>query len=501
MTKSRVFLVLFISISFVSNAADLIPFSSSLSANDTAKYFTFGGTQTEEFRDLALTADSGFILVGTTNGYGPGNSSIYVVRADKKGRHLWSSVLGGSNLDQGTAVLSLSDGGFLFAGSSNSAGAGGYDGYLAKTDGSGSKLWEKYIGGSDWDFINDMALLPDSSIIICGESYSYSSGGSDAWVVNLSKDGTIIWQRNYGSVGNDSFRGLSIYKDHIYLCGFFQGSDLDGYLIKLDFNGQLIFEKKYNQFGNDRINSICISPSSTVIMAGGSIFTDSLKSEFWLFETDTLGFTTGNLSYGISAEDDYMNSVLAKSNGDIIATGQKNPYGFGQKSTYTIEVNSAFVNFRSQSFGGPLDEEGFSILETPDNEIAIAGYTSSYGLGNRDACLLLIDTNVILDSMVYLPIITVESLSPIGISEYPDSRLNISYFPVPANEFIFISPNAQFEKLSMSIFSVDGRLLSEDELDFSTEMRIDISSLAPGLYLLRLKNHEGKSFTGKIIKN
>ena len=488
------------SMGFVSMATDLIPFASSLSASDTAKYFTFGGTQTEEFRDLAITADSGFILVGTTNGYGPGNSSIYVVRTDKKGQHQWSNVLGGSNLDQGTAVVSLSDGSFLFAGSSNSSGAGGYDGYLAKTDEFGAIIWEKYLGGSDWDFFNDMAILPDSSIIVCGESYSYSSGGTDAWVVKLNKYGNIIWQRNYGSSGNDSFRGLSIYQDHIYLCGFSQGSDMDGYLVKLDFDGQLIFEKKYNQFGDDRINSICVSPSSTLILAGGSIFTDSLKSEFWIFETDTLGISTGKLSYGISAEDDYLNSVMTKSNGDIIATGQKNPFGFGQKSTFTIELNSVFGNYRSQSFGGPLDEEGFSILETPKAEIAIAGYTSSYGLGNRDACLLLIDTNDILDSMVYLPVITMESLSPIGISEYTGGRFNISFFPIPANEFIIISSDEQFEKLSMSIYSVDGKILLKAEFDASIEKRIDISSLAPGLYLLKLENNKGDSYTGKIIK-
>ena len=41
---------------------------------DTAFYHTFGGPGTEEFRDIAISSDSGFVLAGSTNGYGPGGS-------------------------------------------------------------------------------------------------------------------------------------------------------------------------------------------------------------------------------------------------------------------------------------------------------------------------------------------------------------------------------------------------------------------------------------------
>ncbi|TAH38819.1 MAG: T9SS type A sorting domain-containing protein [Bacteroidetes bacterium] len=470
------------------------------SINDTARYFTFGGTQTEEFRDLAMTSDSGFILVGTTNGYGPGNSSIYVVKTDKRGQHKWSAILGGSNLDQGTAVVTLSDANFLFAGSSNSAGAGGYDGYIAKTDGFGAKLWERYIGGSDWDFIYDMTLLPDSNIILCGESYSFSSGGTDAWVVKLDKSGNLIWQRHFGSAGNDSFRGVSVFGNSLYLCGYYEGVNLDGYLVKLDFDGQMIFEKTYNQFGEDRFNSICISTASTILLAGGSVHTDSLKSEFWLIETDTTGLWTGKLLHGISSKDDYFNAVISKANGDIIASGLKNPDGFGQKSMFTVEVDSNFGNFRPHSFGGNLDEESFSMLETTAGEIAIAGYTSSYGSGNRDACLLLLDTNDILDSMVYLPIVTLESLSPIGISEYSNSPINISIFPNPALDYLTVSNKNPFDKLKLSLISLDGRILLEEDFNLSNTKNINISTLDSGFYILSFKNQDGQIYSEKIIK-
>lgn len=81
-----------------------------------------------------------------------------------------------------------------------------------------------------------MTLLPDSSILICGESYSYASGGSDAWVICLDPTGSTKWQHNFGSFGNDAFHGLTILNDAIYLGGEYQGLNLDGYLVKLNFS-------------------------------------------------------------------------------------------------------------------------------------------------------------------------------------------------------------------------------------------------------------------------
>ncbi len=469
------------------------------SVNDTARYFTFGGTKTEEFRDLTLTADSGFALVGSTNGYGQGNRSVYLVKTDKKGQHIWSSVLGGSNVDRGYSILALKDGGFMVAGSSNSFGTSGYDGYLARTNSNGDPLWEKGIGGTDWDFFYNMEFLPDSSIIVCGESYSYSSGGSDAWVVRMDLQGNIIWQKNFGSVGNDAFYGLSIFNDAIYLCGAYQGSDLDGYLVKLDFSGQLIFEKTLNYFGEDRFNSIAHTNYDWLFLTGGSIYTDSVNSEFWIQQLDTNGLIGWALT-GSGTSNDYFNSILVKSNSDLITAGMNDPSGHGQKGMWVVQHDSAGNSFRHYVFGGILDEEGFSMIATPAGGLAVAGYTSSFGYGDLDACFLLIDTNEIYSLYYDLPNTFHETLSPIGIEEDFIRQYEVTVYPNPVDDHLRIQclNTQRFEEYK--IYSIDGRLSSNGSLNGKSQVEINVSKLEAGIYYLVISDDLGNVISKKIIK-
>lgn len=467
--------------------------------DDTARYFTFGGTKTEEFRDVALTSDSGFILVGTTNGYGQGNSSIYVCRANKKGKHLWSSVLGGSNIDKGYSVISLSGDHSLVAGSSNSYGVNGYDGYLCKLSDQGMVIWQKTIGGTDWDFIYDMLLLPDSSIIVCGETYSNSIGGSDAWVLRLDTQGNILWQKNLGGFGDDAFKGISFLGQSIYLCGHRQNSDLDGYLVRLDLSGQLIFEKSFNFFGEDYFNAITNTNSNELIMCGGSIHTDSVKNEFWIQQCDSNG-NPGMALHGISIEDDYLNSILVRSNSDILVTGMKDPGGFGQKSMLTIQYDSIGGNFRAHTFGGPLDEEAYKIIERPEGGMALSGYTNSYGAGNWDALLLLLDTNEILPLYEYSVQKFYETLSPIGIDENSFTTLGHRLYPNPAQNFITIRSAGPADQFSIKLFSIDGSLQLEQSTQGGDKIELDISFLSLGIYLLEIQDRNGIRQTEKFFK-
>ncbi|HNS12988.1 MAG TPA: T9SS type A sorting domain-containing protein [Bacteroidia bacterium] len=471
----------------------------STSAPDTARYFTFGGTKTEEFRDLTLTSDSGFALVGSTNGYGQGNRSVYLVRTDKHGNHIWSSVLGGSNVDRGYSILALNDGGFMIAGSSNSLGVNGYDGYLCRTDSNGEPIWEKGLGGADWDFFYNMEFLPDSTIIVCGESYTYSAGGSDAWVLRVDLQGNIVWQQNFGATGNDAFYGLSILHDAIYLCGAYQSSDLDGYLVKLDFSGQLIFEKTFNYLGADRFNAVDHTNFDWLFLSGGSIYTDSIGSEILIQQVDTNGVAGWALT-GNGSTDDYFNAIVVKSNSELITAGIKNPGGFGQKGMWLVQHDSTLNNFRHYVFGGTLDEEGFSIIETPTGGLAVAGYTSSFGQGDLDACLLLLEKSEIDPLYIDLPKTFYETLSPIGIEEPFINRDILFLYPNPVNDYLFFESESKWQFVGYKILSIEGRICSQGEINKKHKGSIDISKMEPGIYFLLMNDMTGTEISAKIIK-
>jgi hypothetical protein len=78
--------------------------------------------------------------VGSGGGFDHGFDA-YLVRTDGSGTLLMERHFGALGDDGARSVLPLSDGGFAIAGFTTSAGAGGYDGWLIRTDASGAASW------------------------------------------------------------------------------------------------------------------------------------------------------------------------------------------------------------------------------------------------------------------------------------------------------------------------------------------------------------------------
>lgn len=100
---------------------------------DTLWTRTFGGIGDDYGYCVAETQDQGFILCGSTESFGAGNTNVYLVRTDDQGEMLWSKTFGGPEEDLGASVLQSDGGDYVIAGSTASYGAGDYDVYFIKT--------------------------------------------------------------------------------------------------------------------------------------------------------------------------------------------------------------------------------------------------------------------------------------------------------------------------------------------------------------------------------
>jgi hypothetical protein len=110
---------------------------------------------------------------------------------------VWQKTLGGSDSDYGRSVQQTTDGGFIIAGSTHSFGAGYYgDVYLIKTDSAGNLLWQKAIGGSDWDGGNSVQQTADGGFIIAGGTTSFGAGYGDVYLVKVGFEGCQRWDFN-----------------------------------------------------------------------------------------------------------------------------------------------------------------------------------------------------------------------------------------------------------------------------------------------------------------
>ncbi|WP_185205210.1 T9SS type A sorting domain-containing protein [Chryseobacterium sp. C3] len=204
---------------------------------------TIGETSDEEARAVIQTMDFGFFVAGNVQNSprGYGSKDILVVRLDKNGKKLSQLVLGGKGLDEVEKMIPTKDGGALLgiysrsggldgsgkteAGSnktinyqpktSNNFGEGDY--WIVKLSKDGKVEWEKNFGGKGDDHLRTLALT-STGYLIGGESRSERSGnksvgiedGTDLWLVAIDLSGNEQWQKSYSFKNRDVLMGMSV---------------------------------------------------------------------------------------------------------------------------------------------------------------------------------------------------------------------------------------------------------------------------------------------------
>ncbi|HPE51688.1 MAG TPA: hypothetical protein PLS83_09360, partial [Methanothrix soehngenii] len=171
---------------------------------------TYGGRYGDGAWSVQETNDGGYILVGHTATRGEG-SDLWLVRVDPDGNPLWSRIMGGSGEDVGYFVRETADSGYIIAGSTNSFGLGEERLWLIRMDGNGSLLWDKTFGGfvhSSGDGGWSVDETDDGGYIATGYTQSKSIGRKDLWLIRTDSNGNLLWDRCYG--GADEDVGLSV---------------------------------------------------------------------------------------------------------------------------------------------------------------------------------------------------------------------------------------------------------------------------------------------------
>ena len=337
------------------------------------------------------TYSSGWISGGYDTTYG-GKGDAYAVKLTRTGSYVWGTYLGGGSGEAGYGILTDNMGAVYVTGSTTSPGwtSGGYDttfggywadGFLVKLSTDGAHLWSTYLGGSDLDVGRDVALDGTGGVYVTGYTKSAGwtnggfdtsqNGGYDAFLVKLTTNGGHTWSTYLGGSSDDYGYGIaSDAASALYVTGYTNSSGWtsggydttynggqDAFVAKLTASGGFAWSTYMG--GSSDENGYGIAVDNTGVYVSG--------------ETYSSGWTSGGFDTSYNGGGD---AFVAK----LTATG-------GHSWSSYLGGNSG-----DGGFGIAADGTGGVYLTgyTASSSWTSGGYDTSYN-GNQDAFLAKIN--------------------------------------------------------------------------------------------------------------
>ncbi len=287
-------------------------------------------------------------------------------------------------------------------------------------------LWEKYYGGSSRENSESMVLTPDGGSILTG--YAESSDGDikshlgdrDFWVIKLSSEGILEWEKSYGNgsydyancvittsdggymvVGSNRAAGIDVTNN--------MGSD-DFWVVKLNGNGDIQWENSFGGSGTDVAKDVAETIAGDFVITGYSGSNDNHKSEAmgsmdaWTIKIDNLGSLIWEVSQGGEANDIATSIVLSNDGGTVIggytqsSTGSISP-SLGADDFFISKLDSDGNVIWVKRYGGSSYEYLTDITSLTDGSFYLIGASQSNNIdvsanaGNRDFWVVKIDEN------------------------------------------------------------------------------------------------------------
>ncbi|MGB8217186.1 MAG: hypothetical protein WCE94_07785 [Candidatus Methanoperedens sp.] len=367
---------------------------------------TFGGAGTDIVWSARQTSDGGYVVAGQTNSYG-GKDQVWVFKTDGSGNQQWSKTFGGNYGDLANSVQQTSDGGYIIAAySSSCTDSVKGSAWIIKTDNNGNQQWSKRFGGCGFDRADSLLQTSDGGYIFAGSTDSTETGakGRTPWIVKIDSNGKWQWQQ-LESLGYE-FTSIKQASDGGFiLSGTLvpRGSYDKAWLYKTDSNGNKQWSKTFGSGGIFKGTSVQLTSDggyalSAVVNPNAETTEDGVvyagRSDSLLIKTNATGEKQWNLKLGKDGFDDIY-SLQQTTDGGYILAGATDSYAVGWQDAWLVKVSNEITPVTLTVTASPSiitagDPTGVTftvtnILGMPQSGITVDLTGTATGSGTTDA--------------------------------------------------------------------------------------------------------------------
>jgi hypothetical protein len=161
-----------------------------------------------------------------------GTVDACALKVSPSGEFVWATYIGGSSEMEDAAAVAMDATGNAYvvgysgsddwvSGGADTVMDGYYDGFVMKISPSGQHLWSSYIGGGDVDSAFDIAVDDADNVYVVGDTTSggwttggfdtsYGGGDTDGFLARYSSSGSLGWSSYLGGSLEDSGYGVAV---------------------------------------------------------------------------------------------------------------------------------------------------------------------------------------------------------------------------------------------------------------------------------------------------
>ena len=480
------------------------------------EYDAFMSMHSDKYDNIYLCgfshSDTGISTAGahqtTKISIGSTLSDAILVKFDSSGKRLWATYYGGLYTDQGLCIRTdLMNDVYMCGFTSSPTGiatsgafqpsltAYSLEGFLAKFDSSGIRLWGTYFGDSSDEYSYGITADAANNIYMTGRSKSKSgiasvgayqttnAGDVDAFLAQFNSSGARLWSTYFGGNSTDYANGISIDAlNNVYIVGSTSsttgiatpGAHKTSWSYYYDsFLAKFCFDVSAGTLSGP--DTVCATKSFSLLssITGGTFYSKTGKTSI-----------SGGTLTGISAGKDTILYVLANTcSTDTVA---KEIWINPAPSAGIISSIDTLCLYDSASISSSI-AGGIWISKTGNTTIT-GGFVKALTIGA--------------DTIFYLVINSCGTDTAVKYIEAINCSTKITEFS--AGPFIEITPNPAHSKVNINsavniqtikITNILGEVIYSEQCKQKI-MELDISTYPKGIYLIRINDH----YVHKLVK-
>jgi hypothetical protein len=286
----------------------------------------------------------------------------------------------------------------------NQLNQGTQDTYLTKYDSAGNVQWTRLLGSAGTASAYGLALNPSGGVVVVGSTTgavmdtAVSDGNADSYVVKYDADGDQTWAKQIQTLANNQAATVSVdASGNIYVGGQVNGvigkgqtssGGTDAYVAKLDAKGSLVYEQQSGTSGNDSVAATATTSDGGLVVAsvvnGHAIVSkyangDATAAPVW--QQDLGALQAGGTIGGMTVSDGQIYVVGTTSNTNLTANGAASiaHASSGGTDAFVFKIAdqgaSAMASYVSYAGTGASDK-GNAVAAVSDGTVYLVGTTS-----------------------------------------------------------------------------------------------------------------------------